>query len=47
MGLGSGIAMVKEDPTDTFLDVITVIWNIIFSPILLPILLGKILYIKK
>ena len=47
MGLGSGIAMVKEDPIDTFLNVSRIIMNMILFPILLPMILGKILYIKK
>lgn len=47
MGLGFGIAMVKENPLDTFLNILTVILNMMFFPIVLPIILGKILYIKK
>lgn len=47
MGLGAGIAMVKEDPIDTFLDILTVILDMILFPVLLPILLGRRLYIKK
>lgn len=47
MGLGSSIAMVKEDPLDIFLNILTIIWNMILFPVLLPIILGKILYIKK
>lgn len=47
MGLGSGIAMVKEDPLNTLSNVLTVIWNMILFPVLLPILLGGRLYIKK
>lgn len=47
MGLGFGIAMIKENPLDTFLNVLTVILNMILFPIFLPIVLGKILYIKK
>lgn len=47
MGLGSGIAMITEESEGTLLNIITIIWNIIFFPILLPILLGIKLYIKK
>lgn len=47
MGLGAGIAMVKEESNNTLLNIMTIIWNIISFPILLPILLGVRLYIKK
>lgn len=47
MGLGSGIFMVKENPEGTLSNVTTVILNMILFPILLPILLGGRLYIKK
>lgn len=47
MGLGSGIAMVLEESEGTLLNILIIIWNILLFPILLPIVLGGRLPIKK